>query len=124
MKPIFPITDKKLIESYIPHRSPIVMVDKLIDFTENYIIGGLKVLEDNIFVEDMNFKAIQKKAKKTERSDKTIITSDGKEVFKYKKKKRFGKSLNNKAPAMLISIIDRKLKYNSNEIHKVDTKSY
>ena len=52
MKPIFPITDKKLIESYIPHRSPIVMVDKLIDFTENYIIGGLRVLEDNIFVED------------------------------------------------------------------------
>ena len=52
MKPIFPITDKKLIESYIPHRSPIVMVDKLIDFNENYIIGGLRVFEDNIFVED------------------------------------------------------------------------
>ena len=40
---------------------------------------------NNIFVEDMNFKGLQKKAKKTERSDKTIITSDGKEIFKYNK---------------------------------------
>ena len=82
---------------------------------------------NNIFVEDMNFKGLQKKAKKTERSDKTSIVVKNnieKEVHKYKKKKRFGKSLNNKAPAMLISIIDRKLKYNNNEIHKVDTKTF
>jgi hypothetical protein len=58
-------------------------------------------LGDNIFVETMNFKGLQRRAKKTEKNDKG----------KFKKKKRFGKSLANKAPAMLLTIIDRKLKY-------------
>jgi len=48
----FPITDNKLIESFIPQRNPIVMVDKLIEYTENKIIGGLQVSESNIFVEN------------------------------------------------------------------------
>jgi hypothetical protein len=85
-------------------------------------------LGGRVFVEDMNFKALQKKAKKTERSDKvsTIIDKNGneKQVRKYKKKKRFGKSINNKAPAMAISIIDRKLHYHHSEIHKVNTRTF
>lgn len=48
----FPITDNKLIESFIPQRNPIVMVDKLIEYSENKIIGGLQVSESNIFVEN------------------------------------------------------------------------
>ena len=36
-----------------------------------------------------------------------------------KRRKRFGKSLGNKAPAMLISIIDRKLKSFGTEIIKI-----
>jgi len=48
----FPITDNKLIESFIPQRNPIVMVDKLIEYTENKIIGGLQVSVSNIFVEN------------------------------------------------------------------------
>ena len=40
---------------------------------------------------------------------------------KFNKKKRFGKSLANKAPAMLIEIINRKLKYDGLEILKVNT---
>jgi hypothetical protein len=85
-------------------------------------------LGDKVFVEDMNFKALQKKAKKTERSEKvsTIIDKNGneKQVHKYKKKKRFGKSINNKAPAMAISVIDRKLHYRHSEIHKVNTRTF
>lgn len=68
-------------------------------------------LGNKILVETMQFQGLQKRAKKTTK-DKN---------GKFNKKKRFGKSLANKAPAMLIDIIDRKLKYNGLEILKVDT---
>lgn len=85
----------------------------------NYILS----LGNEVFVETMNFKGLQKRSKKTERSEKT---------GKFKRKKRFGKSLNNKAPAMLITIIDRKLKYidkntpvsASHGINRVHTKTF
>ena len=66
---------------------------------------------DNIYVETMNYAGLQKRAKKTEKNDKG----------KFKKKKRFGKSLANKAPAMLLTIIDRKLKYYDRQLIKIDT---
>jgi hypothetical protein len=85
-------------------------------------------LGNNVLVEKMNFSALQRRAKNTQRQDKVTIIIDSKgnekQIHKYKKKKRFGKSLNNRAPAMLISIIDRKLNYLNNEIHKVDTKEF
>ena len=68
---------------------------------------------DNIYVETMNYVGLQKRAKKTEKNNKG----------KFKKKKRFGKSLANKAPAMLLSIIDRKLKYHNRQLIKIDTYS-
>jgi len=75
----------------------------------NYIIS----LGNNIYVETMNYAGLQKRAKKTEKNDKG----------KFKKKKRFGKSLANKAPAMLLTIIDRKLKYYDKQLIKIDTYS-
>jgi hypothetical protein len=74
----------------------------------NYILE----LGDNIFVETMNFKALQKRSKKTEISKKT---------GKFKKKKRFGKSILNKAPSMLLTILDIKLKYRKQKLHKINT---
>lgn len=68
-------------------------------------------LGDRILVENMHFQRLQKRAKKTTK-DKN---------GKFNKKKRFGKSLANKAPAMLLEIINRKLKYNSLELLKVNT---
>lgn len=68
---------------------------------------------NNIYVETMNYAGLQKRSKKTEKNDKG----------KFKKKKRFGKSLANKAPAMLLSIIDRKLKYYDRQLIKIDTYS-
>jgi Ni/Co efflux regulator RcnB len=67
---------------------------------------------DNIYVETMNYKALQKRAKNTTVNEKT---------GKINKKKRFGKSLANKAPAMLLTIIDRKLKCFNNQLIKIDT---
>lgn len=73
----------------------------------NYIIN----LGDKVYVETMNFSGLQKRAKKTEKKDKG----------KLKRKKRFGKSIANKAPAMLIEIVNRKLKKHDKEIIKIDT---
>ena len=53
-----------------------------------------------IYVEEMNFKALQNRSKKTEKNDKG----------KFKKKKRFGKSLANKAPSKFLTILENKLK--------------
>ncbi|EGN65977.1 hypothetical protein HMPREF0401_01990 [Fusobacterium animalis 11_3_2] len=60
----------------------------------------------------MSFKGLQRRSKKTEMSEKT---------GKFKKKKRFGKSLSNRAPALLIEIINRKLEYIGKNIIKIDT---
>ena len=68
---------------------------------------------NNIYVEKMNYSALQKRATKTE----TNINGN------FKKKKRFGKSLANKAPSMLLDIIDRKLSYYGLSLIKIDTYS-
>ena len=73
----------------------------------NYIVS----LGNNIYVEQMNFAGLQKRAKNTEKNDKG----------KFKRKKRFGKSLANKAPAMLLTIIDRKLGYYGEKLIEINT---
>jgi len=75
----------------------------------NYILS----LGDNIYVETMNYSGLQKRSTKTEKNNNG----------KFKKKKRFGKSLANKAPSMLLTIIDRKLKYHNLNLIKIDTYS-
>ncbi len=67
---------------------------------------------NKIYVETMNYKGLQKRAKET-----TVNETTG----KINKKKRFGKSLANKAPAMLLEIIDRKLNYFDKKLNKIDT---
>lgn len=73
----------------------------------NYIVS----LGNRVYVETMNFKGLQKRSTKTEKKDKNQL----------KKKKRFGKSIANKAPSMLLTIIDRKLSYNKNRLIEIDT---
>lgn len=43
------------------------------------------------------------------------------EKGRFKKKKRFGKSIGNRAPSMLLTIIDRKLSYYGKRLIKIDT---
>lgn len=54
---------------------------------------------DTVLVEKMCFKGLQKRSKNTQKNEKG----------KFKKKKRFGKSLAYKAPAMFLDILERKL---------------
>ena len=74
----------------------------------NYILS----LGNIIKVETMNYSGLQKRSKETTINDKT---------GKINKKKRFGKSLANKAPSMLLTIIDRKLKYENLWLFKINT---
>lgn len=69
------------------------------------------VLGDNIYVETMNFAGLAKRSKNTEKNKQG----------KFKRKKRFGKSIANRAPAMLLEIIDRKLSYYGRHLIQIDT---
>lgn len=67
----------------------------------NDLANHLLTLGDRFIVEQMEWPALTHRALKTEISEKT---------GRYKRKKRFGKSVGNKAPAMLITLLDLKLK--------------
>ena len=73
----------------------------------NYIVS----LGNKLYVEKMNFAGLQRRAKSTEKNDKG----------RFKRKKRFGKSLANKAPSMLLAIINRKLGYFGEKLIEIDT---
>ena len=83
-----------------------------IKLSHNRLSNKILSYGTNIYVEKMNFKALQKRSKETTISSKT---------GRYNKKKRFGRSLTNKAPSMLLSIIERKLNYENKVLNKVNT---
>ena len=76
------------------------------ELTNKIICQGTK-----IYVENMNFKALAKRAKET------TVNEDG----KYKSKKRFGKSIANKAPAKFIAICEKKAFLYGGELIKINT---
>ncbi|MCB2292620.1 transposase, partial [Clostridium algoriphilum] len=73
----------------------------------SYII----TLGNRVLVETMNYKGLQL------RSKETTINKNG----KFNKKKRFGKSLSNKAPSSFLTILDNKLKWYNTELIKINT---
>lgn len=87
----------------------------------------LKDAKDFI-VEDMTYKGLQRRSGKTERQDKAsdIVQKDGtvKTVHKYKRKKRFGKSLNDRAPALLLTILKRKCEQYGGSYREINTNSF
>ena len=76
----------------------------------NYILS----IGNDVVIEQMNYKDLQKRAKETKK-DKS---------GRYLRKKRFGKSLANKAPAMFVDILSRKLGQYGGIMEKVDTWSF
>ena len=79
----------------------------------NILANKLLSLGNEFYVETMNYKGLQR------RSKNTTVNSNG----KFNKKKRFGKSLANKAPSMFLTILDNKLKWNETRLFKIDTRS-
>ena len=76
------------------------------------LANDILALGSDIRVETMRFQSLQKRTKKTTRNRKN---------GKINSKKRFGKSIANHAPAMLLTIIDRKLSYQGQSLKKIDT---
>jgi len=82
------------------------------NLSHNILTNFILSLGDQFFVEEMNFAGLAKRSKRpTERR------KDG----KCKKKKRFGKSICNRAPAMLLEILNRKLNYFGLQLNKINT---
>ena len=63
-------------------------------------------------MEKMRMSALAKRSSKT-----TVNKKNG----RIRSKKRYGKTIMNRAPAYLVSVIDRKLKYIGSSIKEVDT---
>jgi hypothetical protein len=76
----------------------------------NFIVS----LGTDIRVETLNIQSWQKKAKKTTKNKKN---------GKINKKKRFGKSILNNAPSLLLEKINRKLTYENEKLKEIDTKA-
>lgn len=78
----------------------------------NDLANHLMTLGNRFYVEDMAWPSLTHRVVKTEISEKT---------GKLKRKKRFGKSVGNKAPATMISLLDQKLRSRGYEgVIKVD----
>ena len=67
--------------------------------THRRMANQLLSMGDEFYVEDMRWKALAKRAKETRRNKKGKILS----------KKRYGKSIANKAPAMFLAILEQKV---------------
>ena len=66
---------------------------------------------DRFYVETMNFQGLAKRAQETKQD----------ESGRCKRKSRFGKSIANRAPAMFLSILERKLNAQGGCLRKIDT---
>ena len=78
----------------------------------NKLANWIVSLGDDVKIETMNYKGLQVRSKET-----TINKKTG----RFNRKKRFGKSLANKAPSMFQTILDQKLKYEGRTLKKLDT---
>ncbi|MDH6251303.1 3-hydroxyacyl-[acyl-carrier-protein] dehydratase [Chryseobacterium sp. H1D6B] len=52
-----PTSDKNFVESLIPQKFPFVMVHELTAYSENHLVSGFTIKEDNLFVQNGNFQA-------------------------------------------------------------------
>ena len=55
MEHTLPLLDKAFVGNLIPQKFPFVMVDALLSFSENQVIAGLTVSDDNIFEHETVF---------------------------------------------------------------------
>ena len=57
MEVTLPNSDKNFVENLIPQKFPFVMVGEVSEYSENHVISGFIIKEDNIFVTDGIFQA-------------------------------------------------------------------
>ena len=85
--------------------------------------------EHQMFIaEKMDFKALAKKAKETKRQAKESVVKNKQQVekivHKYKKKKRFGKSICDRSPGLFLSMLQKKCQLGGGTFVYVNTKTF
>lgn len=101
---------KKLLRRFRTlHRKRAFCIKQSHDILANKILGHC----NNVVYEGMDFSALGRKSMKpAERNDKVseVKNKDGtvKKVRKFKRKRRFGKSLQNRSPGLFLEILKRK----------------
>lgn len=75
------------------------------------LANQLLPLGDTFYIEDMNYKALAKKAKEAKKNKKG----------KWQSRKRFGKSIANKAPATFVKILEKKVQRLGGTFERVST---
>ena len=81
-----------------------------------------KLIKDSniIKIEDMNFQRLAKRSKNLERQDKPSVVNN-KEIYKFKKKKRFGKSITDRSPGLYKKRLEQKCKQYEVNLEILDT---
>ena len=83
---------------------------------------------DSFIVEKMDYAALAKRSSKTERQDKPadVVQKDGtvKTVNKFKRKKRFGRSINRRSPSRFLSELKRKAESSGGTYIEVNTQIF
>lgn len=77
----------------------------------NQLVNQILAMGDDFFIETMQFSALAKRSKVAK------TNTQGKNLSR----KRFGKSIANKAPAMFVNILERKVRDAGGEFHHVNT---
>ncbi|MGK6343079.1 hypothetical protein ACMGDK_12625 [Chryseobacterium sp. DT-3] len=57
MKHQLPTSDQDFVESLIPQRFPFVMVHELTEYSDDQLVSGFEIKEDNLFLQDGIFQA-------------------------------------------------------------------
>ena len=84
----------------------------------------IQMSRQGVYIEPMNYQALARKSKsKTQKSNK-VKNIKGKKVQICKKKRRFGKSINNKSPGLFISILKYKCEFNQIPYYEIDRTSF
>ena len=88
-----------------------------VEHSHNILANQILAEGSDIFVENMNYKALSKRAKFKEGEE---LNKKG----KNKRKKRFGKSIGNKSPGKFLTILNTKLQYQGKSLNKVNNYTF
>ena len=83
-----------------------------VEHSHNVLANQILTEGSDVFVENMNYKALSKRAKFKEGEEKN------------KCKKRFGKSIGNKSPGKFLTILNNKLKYEGKTLNKINNYTF
>lgn len=96
--------------------------------SHNRLANRILETANTIYAEPVQFSAMAKRSKEAERKDtpETVVSKDGtvKEVYKYKRMKRFGKSINDRSPSLFYNTLKEKCINSGGQWIEINTRTY